>query len=377
LAPPDETSLYPTGDGGVLSSSLSNTGFALLRNALDRNIPTVRLSRSEAAQIGLRPRTAMASLVHVDTGEFGRWGVIAVGTAARPRDRETRAFSRLVLSVLVASGLVLAFGGVALRKQRKEFELAHRLTVSELEHQRDEQLQSAARIATMGTFAMGVAHEVSTPLGVIVGRAEQLLARVRDDERGSRSAQAILKQADHIQNIVRRFLHMARGGPPSFEKTDPATLPRAAAAAVEHRFAKASVSLVTDAPECMPTIQCDRGLLEHAIVNLLLNACEACSPGGRVELSTRSDADRVAFVVTDDGIGISPADAARATEPFFTTKPAGSGTGLGLAIAAEIAKSHRGDLTIAPAAERGAERGTRACIQIPIAKTGNAGGPNA
>jgi signal transduction histidine kinase len=373
LAPPDQTSLYAAGDGRVLSSSLSSAGFASLRNALDGNISTVRLGRREAAEIGLVARTAMASLVHIDAGEFGRWGVIAVGTAARPRDREARAYWRLVLSVLVASGLVLAFGGVALRKQRKELELAHRLTLSELEHERDEQLLRAARVATMGTFAMGVAHEVSTPLGVIVGRTEQLLARVSDDERASRGARAILKQADHIQQIVRRFLHMARGGPPSFARTDPSVVPRAAAAAVEHRFAKANVSLVTDAPGSMPAIRCDQDLLEHAIVNLLLNACEACAPGGHVLLSARSDAGHVAFVVTDDGAGISAENAARATAAFFTTKPAGSGTGLGLAIATEIAKSHRGNLTIAP----NAERGTRACIEIPIASAANSEGPNA
>jgi len=113
----------------------------------------------------------------------------------------------------------------------------------------------------------------------------------------------------------------------------------------------------------MPVIQSDRGLLEHAIVNLLLNACEACDPGGHVEVVARSDADHVVFVVTDDGAGISAENAARATEPFFTTKPAGRGTGLGLAIAAEIAKTHRGNLTIAP----NPERGTRACIEIPVA----------
>jgi signal transduction histidine kinase len=362
LAPPDDTALYAS-DGRFLSSSPSTEAFRVLRTGLDDDIPNVRLSRSQSAEIGLMARTAEAGLVHVDAGPLGRWGIAAVGTAARPRDREARAFWRLVLGVGVASLLVLSFGGMALRKQRKELELAHRLTVSELERERDEQLLRAARVATMGTFAMGVAHEVSTPLGVIVGRAEQLLGRVGDDERASRGAQAILKQADHIQHIVRRFLDMARGGPPSFARTDPSEVVRASASAVEHRFAKANVSLLIDTPESMPVIPCDRDLLEHAIVNLLLNACEACAPGGRVELSARLDADRIAFVVTDNGKGIRPEDAARATEPFFTTKPAGSGTGLGLAIATEIAKSHRGGLTIAP----NAERGTRACIEIPIA----------
>jgi signal transduction histidine kinase len=132
---------------------------------------------------------------------------------------------------------------------------------------------------------------------------------------------------------------------------------------VQHRFAKADVRLVTDAPPDVREIRCDRALLEQAIVNLLLNACDACDPGGHVELAVRADGERVAFVVTDDGVGIQAENAARATEPFFTTKPAGAGSGFGLAIASEIAKSHRGELSIAP----NAGRGTRACLEIPAA----------
>jgi len=213
---------------------------------------------------------------------------------------------------------------------------------------------------------MGIAHEVSTPLGVIMGRAEQLLARTHDDERAARGAQTILKQADRIQHIVRRFLDMARGGAPSFERTNPAEIVRAAVAAVEHRFAKSHVSLTSDVPATMPLIQCDRHLLEHAIVNLLLNACEACGPEGHVELAAHSDTEQVAFVVTDDGMGISSEAAAFAGQPFFTTKPHGSGSGLGLAIASEIVKSHRGEFVIGP--NQG--NGTRASIEIPVAEGG-------
>ena len=362
VSPPGELTLHGT-DARVLSSPP-------IRDAFDHDHQAMRLSPTEAAQIGLRERTAMAGLARVDAGVLGSWGVAVVASAARERDREKRAMWRLLSSVLVASGLVLAFGGLALRKQRKELELAHQLTVAAVERERDEQLLRAERVATMGTFAMGIAHEVSTPLGVIVGRAEQLLARVENDERATRCAQAILRQADGIQHIMRRFLDMARGGRLAFEKTNPSDVVRAAAAALEHRFAKASVTLVADIPSSMPFIQCDRDLLEHAIVNLLLNACEACAPGGRVEVVARSDAERVAFAVTDDGVGISTENAARAAEPFFTTKRPAGGSGLGLAIASEIAKSHRGDLTIRP----NAKRGTCARIEIPVAAAGVAHG---
>jgi signal transduction histidine kinase len=359
VAAPDEVPLYTT-DGRRLSSPS-------LRDALDHPSVAVRLGRPEAAQLGLLERTAVAGLAHVDAGPLGRWGIATVATAARERDRDKRAQVRLVLGVLLTSGLVLAFGTTALRRQREELELKRELDLAEAQRAGDEKLARAERLATMGTFATGIAHEVSTPLGVIVGRSEQLL-RGPGEERAARNAAIIIEQAERIQHVVRRFLDMARGGPPSLELADPSDVARAAAASVEHRLAKARVALVRDIPARMPSVRCDRALLEQAVVNLLLNACEACQPGGHVDLAARSDSEQVAFVVIDDGAGISAQDAARVTEPFFTTKTADGGTGVGLAIVTEIAKSHRGALSIG----KNSPRGTRACIEIPIAEHGGA-----
>jgi signal transduction histidine kinase len=257
---------------------------------------------------------------------------------------------------------VLAFGGIALRKQRKELELHREVAVMAVQNERDERLARATRAAVMGTFAMGIAHEVSTPLGVILGRAEQLLGRVGNDERATHAARVIMDQAERLKLLVRRFLDLARGGAPAFVRVDSSSVARGAVALVEHRFGKARVALIADVPSQLAMIQCDRALLEHALANLLLNACEACEPRGTVDLTARSDGQEVVFVVNDDGAGITAEDAARATEPFFTTKPAGQGTGLGLAIASEIVKSHRGTLTIEPRSPRG----TRACVAIPV-----------
>jgi signal transduction histidine kinase len=355
LAPPQGETFYASDDDRLVLPAV--------REALDRGLTSVRLTRDEASAAGLVARTAMAGIARVDAGSLGRWGVIAIGTAARQRDRETRAFWRLVLGVIIASGLILAFGGLALRKQRKELALEQELTVAHVQQARDDRLARAERVATMGTFAMGVIHEVSTPLGVIVGRAEQLRGRAGQDERAVYAAQTILQQVDRIQVVIRRFLDMARGGPPVLAKERAGELVRAAASSVEHRFVKAGVSLATDTPAEALLVLCDRALLEQALVNLLLNACDACQAGGHVLAAVRSDAERVAFVVTDDGEGIAPDAAARAKEPFFTTKAPGTGTGLGLAIASEIAKSLRGELTIAP----NGVGGTRASIEIPAA----------
>jgi signal transduction histidine kinase len=100
------------------------------------------------------------------------------------------------------------------------------------------------------------------------------------------------------------------------------------------------------------------------LVNLLLNACDASDSDSIVTLAVQADGERVAFVVTDAGTGISKEVAERATEPFFTTKPEGRGTGLGLAIANEIVKHHRGTLSLCP---NDGGRGTRVSVELPSA----------
>jgi two-component system, NtrC family, sensor kinase len=340
--------------------------------ALDAGSTSVRIERPEAAALGLPERMAFAGLATVNADRLGRWGIAAIATAHRVRDRQARAAWRLVLGLVVASSIVLAFGGIALRKQRRELVLERDLAIAAVENDSDQRLARAARAATMGTLAMGIAHEVSTPLGVIVGRAEQLLGRASGDERAERAARTIVEQADHIKMLVRRFLDLARGGRPALSRVDAASVARGAMSLVAHRFEKAGVMLDAEVPDKMPFIQCDRSLLEHALVNLLLNACEASKPGAKVTLTTASAGSpgghpqtpvpTIAFAVTDEGSGISPEHASLVTEPFFTTKADGQGTGLGLTIATEIVKSHRGTLTLAPRSPRG----TRAVIELPV-----------
>ena len=354
---------------GLLTTAGTLVRARRIEASLEAGESSIRLSRQEAADLGLPARMAMAGLSTVDLDELGRWGIAVVATAQRERDRELRAKVRLVLGVVVASGLVLAFGGFALRKQRTQLELVHDLALREAERVRDERLVRADKLATMGALATGVAHEVSTPLGVILGRAEQLLPGVAQDPRAKRAVEAILEQAERIGRIIRGFLSLARGDAPPLERIDPASIARAATGLVEHRFVKAGVKLASDVAPNLPKIACEPRLFEQVIVNLLLNACDACSPGGSVELRVRSEGARVAFVVTDDGVGIPAEEAARATEPFFTTKAPGAGSGLGLAIATEIVKHHHGTLTLAPRNEGGTDapaRGTRARVDVPV-----------
>jgi len=333
-----------------------------LTEALDRGDSVVRIPREESAVFGLPPRTALAGLSRIEAGPAGRWDIVAIASAERQRDREDWAHRRLVLSVVTAAGLVLAFGGVAMRNQRKELVLKQELALAGAQQQRDERLERASKAAAMGTLAMGVAHEISTPLGVIAARAEQMMPRVTGDERLSASVAAILSQTERINQVIRGLLGLARGDAPSAERIHPRALIENAVALVEHRFAKAGVRLLRQTDVDVPTVMGDPRLLEHAIINLLLNACDACEPGAQVEIQVRRDGGDIEIAVVDAGGGISVADIGRALEPFFTTKAREGGTGLGLAIAHEIVSSHRGKLVFSAQSPRG----TRAAIRLPL-----------
>lgn len=358
VLPPRQTDFW-TSDGRRIAADN-------IRIALETGQTSLRIERTAAQQLGLHRRTAVAGLARVDASSLGVWGIATVASAERERDREKWAQWRLLLAVVVAGGLVFAFGGIALHIQRKELILERELAISDLERQQDEHLARASKAATMGTLAMGIAHEIGTPLGIIVGRAEQLLAKVKTDERASASVHTIITEAERIAQVTRGFLELARGDGPTTRSISPATVVEGALALVEHRFAKAGIQLTADISPDLPAVHGDLRLLEHALINLLLNACDACERGGHVEVVARSPGDAVVFSVADDGVGISPANLVRVTEPFFTTKVSGHGTGLGLAVANEIVKSHRGTLVIAARQPRG----TRAVIELPL--TGSA-----
>ena len=354
-----EANAFLNAAGRVLVAPAIGAAFA-------RGDTTVRLARPEAAALGLPVRTAWAGLARVDAGPAGAWQIAAVASAQRPRDRERAASRRLIGSVAAAAVLVLAFGGLAMRRQRKELLLERELAVAELQQRGDERLQRAGRMAALGTLAIGVAHEIATPLGVIAGRAEQLGARA-DDDRMRRGADAILEQVKRIDEVVRGLLGLARGDAPSGDRVSPAAVVEAAVALVEHRFVKAGVPLARAVAPDLPPVNGDARLLEHALVNLLLNACDACRSGGEVTVraAVRPGAAgaEIVFTVADTGTGISEADLHRVAEPLFTTKPVGEGTGLGLAIAREIAGSHRGGLALAP----GPSGGTVVSLWLPAA----------
>lgn len=350
-------------EGGWLDAHGMPARSAILAQSEPLGLHWHDLARTEAPALGLPERKAILSFASTLDPSGRPWIVAVAGTAYREHDRAQQARVRLVLAFLTRLVLMVLVAWWALRLRLRERAFGKELALRDQGRRKDQELSQANRAATVLAFASGVAHEVSTPLGVITARASQLIQRLKEDERGTRQAQAIQEEVQRIHKSLRRFLDLARGGGLSQEAIDPVTLAQGAVALVDHRFQSAGVGLVTEVPAGLPRLKGDANLLEHLLVNLLLNACDASAPGDRVVLRIEAEGERLALEVLDEGTGIPPQVLERIGEPFFTTKPQGKGTGMGLAIAREIAHMHHGSIQLEPRRPRG----TRARAQLPKA----------
>lgn len=333
---------------GFLTTDGRIIGSHRLHDAIETDDTSVMIPREEAPAFGLPPRRAYAGIAHVSSHTGGRWGVVVLTSAWRMRARQEATMWRLAISVLVSAGIVAAIGAYARRRMRRSLELEGEVA-----------LATANKMATIAALSTGIAHEIGTPLGVIVGRTEQALARASTDERTAASLRIVLEQVERIQRIVRGSLALARGDAPELVSTPVASVVKRATDLVRHRFAEADVTLVSRVPADLPNVACNAALFEQALVNLLLNACQATPAKKQVTLDVQPQDGRVVFVVDDEGAGVTDEVAARAGAPFFSTKREQGGSGLGLTIAREIVKHHGGELALDRRADG---RGSRASI---------------
>jgi two-component system, NtrC family, sensor kinase len=217
-----------------------------------------------------------------------------------------------------------------------------------------EQLRHADRLKTLGRLAAGIAHELGTPLNVVSGRAGLIVSgKLRPEEVGP-SATAIKAEADKMTKIIRQLLDFARASTPHKTAVDLRQVvsqtvdllrPLAQKQHVELRFAHSDASAVA---------QIDAGQMQQVLTNLVINAVQAMSHGGEVEIAIRRQTARspddtgaredayFGIEIRDQGVGISEEHLQHLFEPFFTTKGVGEGTGLGLSIAYGIVREHGG-----------------------------------
>ncbi len=211
-----------------------------------------------------------------------------------------------------------------------------------------EQLIQSQKMESVGKLAGGVAHEINTPLGVILGYAQLLQEDVDKSSQIYDDLKVIEKQAKVCRKIVADLLGFSRQtGSSKLEMCFNNSLMEAISL-VRHTFGLDKVYIMTDMDERMPIIYGDPEKLKQVWINLLTNARDAMLPAGGL-LLVRSRLDSPSQKVTawfaDTGAGIDAENLQKIFDPFFTTKPVGQGTGLGLSVSFGIIEDHGGSIT--------------------------------
>jgi len=213
-----------------------------------------------------------------------------------------------------------------------------------------EQLVSSEKMATVGQMAAGIAHEINTPLGIILGYAQLMRDDFDKDSETYQNLEVIERQTQASRKIVADLLKYSRQSGSARESVNLNEIINDAVAITEHSLNLSHVKVVLMLAGELPPIVGDPEKLRQVMVNLLNNAHHAMEgqSSGELVLRTRHEATaaKVIAEVQDNGHGIPESIKARIFDPFFTTKPVGKGTGLGLSVSYGIIREHGGTIEI-------------------------------
>jgi signal transduction histidine kinase len=202
--------------------------------------------------------------------------------------------------------------------------------------------QQAAKAAALERMVAYVAHEVRNPLQILRSGIEWLEKEMRDKKQ-----EEVLQELDYgvtaLEDVISQIMFYALPIQLTTVEMTVEELIESALAKVKPRLEKVAIRKQLS-PDSSRTIHVDKEKLARALANILVNAAEAMPQGGDLLIRTTFLRDRAVIAVSDSGQGISPENQARATEPFFTTKP--EKIGLGLSISRKIIEAHAGAMVI-------------------------------
>jgi signal transduction histidine kinase len=269
----------------------------------------------------------------------------------------------------VAASLALALSRSlayeTIRQMNEELEDTIRERTSELEQARL-QLYQWEKMASLGVLAAGVAHELNTPLEVVLSASEQLrelhLEQGDSSSRGARLASLCCEGAKRAGVIVRDLRSYSRPESQDIEVVDLETVLESTLTLLGPMVRSRQIELIRQWGD-LPPIEVYVPMINQIATNLINNAAQAIDTGEQIHIVTeRRGDDRVALIIEDTGPGIPPELRDRIFDPFFSTKPPGEGTGLGLSLCYTMVEQHGGRIW-----EEGEEgRGARFVVELPI-----------
>ena len=240
-----------------------------------------------------------------------------------------------------------------------------------LEAEREElrkRLTQSEKLAALGQFVAGIAHELNNPLQGVLGHLELLRTTGAFPKQLRREVQVIYREADRAAKIVRNLLVFAGSRRLTLRSVSLNVVLQKVLALRTPAHRAVGIEVVRHYDEKLPRVKSDPLLLHQVFVNMVMNAehaIAATGKNGRIEVATSvaPSGDRIVVTVRDTGVGIPEDTLSRIFEPFYTTKEVGKGTGLGLAITYGIVQEHGGQIVAANHPEGGAVF----TVELPVA----------
>jgi signal transduction histidine kinase len=281
---------------------------------------------------------------------------------------------RIAGAAVAGGALVCLFGavlslGALLRESRRPREIAPVAAQAPKPRSPEEAAARAhaQKMEALGLLAGGVAHDFNNLLHVIRNSLE-ILQRQRTPGEAERYLEMIRRSADRATALTRQLLVFSRRQPLEVRPIDPNELVSEMADLLRHSLGE-RITVETVLERSIGSITADAGQLETALLNLAINARDAMSQAGLLTIETANtalDEQYVMIAVSDTGTGMTAEVAARACEPFFTTKEPGQGTGLGLSQVAGFAQQSGGHVRIS------SEPGKGTSVQLYLPRCGRA-----
>jgi signal transduction histidine kinase len=227
-------------------------------------------------------------------------------------------------------------------------------------------VRNVLRLAYLGRQTAGVAHEVKNPLNSMKLWLEVLKANVPGEPEPQQALQMLDSEIERLDRAIKTFLNFTKPVELKLEETDLRTVLEEVLDVVRPSIVKAGLVLHADFASPVPRVLVDRQLIHQTVLNLLLNACDFTSPGGRISVTLQRSGEHAVILVEDTGKGIPPANREKIFQLFFTTRP--GGTGIGLANAFRFVQLHNGEIRC----ESEPGRGTTFRVELPLARPSEA-----